>query len=55
MDTLVTFKLPRADFERLCKLAVRRTWQERRPVGRSELLRAALADYFDKYETDDKE
>lgn len=54
MDTLVSFKLPREDFERLCKLAIRRTWQEQRLVGRSELLRAALADYLDKFPTNEK-
>jgi len=55
VDEMVAFKLPRADLVRLHKLAVRRTWEEQRRVSNSELLRAALADYLDKFHTDDKE
>ena len=46
VDEMVAFKLPRADLERLRLHSLRRSWQEKRRVGNSEILRTALQMYL---------
>jgi hypothetical protein len=54
MESVVTFRLPTADHDRLNRLALRLSWERQERVGTSQLLRECLEEVFNKYDTEKK-
>jgi hypothetical protein len=54
MDSLISFRLSKADHDRLDRLALRLSWERQERLGAGELLREGLEQVFDKYDDEKK-